>query len=93
MGEIKAGYLLEKVTLKLLNSFRKKTNQCENLVRNKDLIQNINEVPNKTKNSWLYPTDQFGKMETVFYAQFITHRLRMNPKTEPFVLLLMAILI
>ena len=64
MGEIKAGYLLEKVTLKLLNSFRKKTNQCENLVRNKDLIQNINEVPNKTKNSWLYPTDEFGKMKT-----------------------------
>ena len=64
MGKIKAGYLLEKVTLKLLNSFRKKTNQCENLVRNKDLIQNTNEVPNKTKNSWLYPTDQFGKMET-----------------------------
>ena len=61
---MKVIYVLEKVILKILNSFRKKTNQCENLVKNKDLIQNINEVPNKTKNSWLYPTDQFGKMET-----------------------------
>ncbi len=64
MGEIKAGSLLEKVISRLLNSFRKETNQCENLVRNKDVIQKINEVPNKTKNSWLYPTDQFGKMKT-----------------------------
>ena len=61
---MKAVYVLEKVILKILNSFRKKTNQCENQVRNKDFIQNINEVQNKTKNSWLYPTDQFGKMET-----------------------------
>lgn len=61
---MKAVYVLEKIILKILNSFRKKTNQCENQVRNKDFIQNINEVQNKTKNSWLYPTDQFGKMET-----------------------------
>ncbi len=61
---MKAVYVLEKVILKILNSFRKKTNQFENQVRKKDFIQNINEVQNKTKNSWLYPTDQFGKMET-----------------------------
>lgn len=64
MGKMKAAYVLEKVILKILNSFRKKTIQCENQVRNNDFIQNINEVPNKTKNSWLYPTDQFGKMKT-----------------------------
>jgi hypothetical protein len=64
MGKMNAVYVLEKVISRLLNSFRKETNQCENLVRNKDVIQNINEVPNKTKNSWLYPTDQFGNMKT-----------------------------
>ena len=61
---MKVVYVFEKVILKLLNSFRKKTNQCENVVRHEDVIQNINIVPNKTKNSWLYPTDQFGKMKT-----------------------------
>ncbi|ESU23205.1 hypothetical protein FEDK69T_13580 [Flavobacterium enshiense DK69] len=55
--------VLGKVILKLLNSFRKKTNASENLVENNVVVQNVIELQNKMKNSWLYPVDQFGKMK------------------------------